>query len=186
MTSKPFLRLATALCGLGLMLAAPASHALWLNFSQGGFDEGATISGYIVVNDEAPLGSIEAGNPSIFTGLDLSEVTDFMVSFSGNSLVPAFTQTLADLDYLGILLGGTFIGDHAGEGIATNALGSASQFDYYTGSAFGGFGGAVMDHNTGNISYSSDLAEIPEPASLWLLGAGLAGLMARRRRSETV
>lgn len=176
-THNPF---RAGLAALSVVLAAPAAHATQYHFFQGGFDEGASISGYFELNDTPPLGSIEAGDPAIFPGLDMSEVTAFHVAFSGNSLVEAFTQTLTDLSFLNYDRGSTYLGDGTAEGIATNVLGTATRFDYYTGMAFGGLGGAVTDHDIGNISYSYDPVTVPLPATPWLLMVGLAALIRRR------
>ena len=53
------------------------------------------------------------------------------------------------------------------------------------GSTFlgGTFGFFLMDYHLGNISGTIDsLAQVPEPSPLWLLAAGLSGLLYTRRR----
>jgi hypothetical protein len=174
-------RLTAALAGLWLAAASPAGHAKYYSFTQAGFDEGATLSGYFAATDAPPLGTIEAGDPAIFPGMNLGEITGFSVSFSGNSLVPAFTQSLGDLSFLDYILGGNLLGDDPGEGIATNVLGAANRFSWYSGLAFGGEGGAVTDELTGSISYSFEPVQIPAPATLWLLALGFAALQGWRR-----
>ena len=70
-----------------MMATSPASATIY-TFTQGGFAEGATITGSFVGNDSDTNGQISA-----FAG----EVTDFNAVFSGNSVVGALTFDFADL-----------------------------------------------------------------------------------------
>ena len=59
------------------------------NFTDNGFDEGAMVTGFFEASDYSPAN----GQISSFDG----EVTDFGMSFAGNSLEPAITLDLSSL-----------------------------------------------------------------------------------------
>jgi len=169
--------------GLSCFSLTGAAAVQVYNFSQIGFDEGATISGSFTVNDLDNSGAVAVG--TLFG--DFTEITAFSLSFSGNSTVGAFNHTLADLTALSYNLNSPYLGDEISpkqEAIGTNFDGTTG-FDYYSGMGFGGFGGAVTDKATNAISYSSELVQVntvPVPGAIWLFGSALAITMGLRKK----
>jgi hypothetical protein len=168
---------AAALC-----LASVSAHAAFsFTFSQTGFSGGGSLTGTFTGTDLDGNGQLSA-----FAG----EISGYSMSFSGDSLIPDFSHTFADLSGLVYDLGSGFIGDGDTidvEGIASNWFGVAG-FDYATGlGPTGGFGGRVIDIATGAESSTPNLvvvAQVPEPGTLAVLVLGLAGLAASRRRNQ--
>ncbi|WP_446810778.1 hypothetical protein ACH50O_04150 [Methylomonas sp. 2BW1-5-20] len=184
MTTK-YLKLALTVVAA---LTASGANAAVYNFVQTGFDDGATISGSFTVNDADNSGQINVG--SAIWGMNFNEISAFSLSFSGNSIVGAFTHNLADLSAMVYNVGSPYLGDEIGgaqqELIATNYFGSTG-FDYYSGMGFGGFGGAVFDKANNATSYSYELisvtpAAVPVPGAIWLFGSVLAGFVGINRR----
>jgi len=150
-------------------VSIPAQAAVFL-FEQGGYTDGATASGQ-------------------FTGMDLDfdgainslmgEVTDFKVTFSGNSVVNAFTLTTADL--IGLYY-------------------SPAKFQILTASSpqflLNSDNGPCAPLCSAIIAASGidftvqvpSISAVPEPATwaLMILGFGLVGAAMRRRRTLTV
>ncbi|AMK75161.1 MULTISPECIES: VPLPA-CTERM sorting domain-containing protein [Methylomonas] len=169
-------------------LLAPGANAAVYNFVQTGFDDGATISGSFTVNDTDNSGQINVGSASF--GMNYNEISALSLSFSGNSIVAAFTHNLADLSAMVYNVGSPYLDDEISgaqqELIATNYFGSTG-FDYYSGMGFGGFGGAVFDKAGNATSYSYNLvsvtpAAVPVPGAVWLFGSVLAGFVGVKRR----
>jgi hypothetical protein len=152
--------------------AAPISF----NFSQVGFDEGASVTGIFTGEDLNNNGQL-----SQFDG----EVSDFMMDFSGNSLIPSFSLSFFDLTGLVYDLDGGPLGD--GLTLHIEGIGADSGLFYYsTGQGpLGTDGGQVTDFI--NTSMSSELVVIstaPIPAAIWLFGSGLLGLVGMARRKK--
>lgn len=170
----------------GFALSAPAAHAQLYAFSQTGFDEGATITGTFEVNDLDSSGQIDVGSLPL---PGFAELIGYTLTFSGNSIVGAFSHTVSDLDILVYNVGTAYLGDEISgafqEGIASNLFG-ATGFNYASGmGAAGGFGGSVTDIDTFAVSYSSELVSVsavPAPSVAWLLLAALPGLLRWSRR----
>ena len=81
--------------------------AIGFNFTHTGFEEGASVSGSFAGEDNDSNGFLLT-----------NEVTSFSMQWSGNSLVPAFSLSLADLLGFGYELnGGPTLGDLNFEGI---------------------------------------------------------------------
>lgn len=100
---------------LGLLFAGvAAAQPQTFTFSQAGFAEGATVVGSFTGEDLDTDGQLAS-----FAG----EISDFQMSFSGNSVVPAFSLGFADLSGLVYDLDGGPLGDGqilGIEGIAAN------------------------------------------------------------------
>lgn len=176
MTFK-FLSLAMAAV---LVLLAPAANASLYNFTQTGYEQGASISGSFEATDLNANGQLVG---SIFT--NFAEITAFTVSFSGNSLVSAFTHTLSDLSYLGFIPAISTIGSTSTEGIATNWFGT-SGFYYVSGvGPTGEVGGYVQNNDTGLWSHTENLinvSAVPVPGAVWLFASALVGFIGTARR----
>lgn len=168
-----------------LALSASAANATLYTFNQTGFEEGASISGSFELNDLNANGHIMAGKP--FLGYNLNEISSLTLSFSGNSLVGAFTHTLSDLTLLSYKLSDNVLGNDllpAQELIGTNWF---SEVGYAYSAGIGtGFGWAeVEDLETGVKSFSENnlvVNAVPVPGAVWLFGTGLAGFLGLKRR----
>jgi hypothetical protein len=170
------LALAGSMAFAGSLSAAPIIYS----FSQGGYVEGATITGTFTGDDLDKDGQL-----SSFDG----EISAFSLSFSGNSIAAAFSHGLADLSGLVYDIGSGFIGDGLGgavEGMASNWFGIAG-FDYASGPGpVGGAGGRVLNIATGGVTATREMIRVtvvPEPGSLALFAAALAALAVMRRRT---
>ncbi len=166
------------LCGL----LAGNARAEWYAFSQAGYDDGATLSGKFEAKDLNNDGWISG---SVFT--NFAEIQDFYFSFSGNSLVPAFSETFADLSVLDYQPSRSVLGDQNPEGIAVNWF-AETGFTYVTGAGVNGQqGGDIIDWSTGMNTHSGDLVSVsavPEPA-IWLFWlAGWPALALRLRHAR--
>ncbi len=78
----------------------------------------------------------------------IQEITAFTLSFSGNTLVQAFTHTFSDLTVLSYRPAKSVLGDQNPEGLATNWFGTTGFF-YISGTAVAGQQGAFVQ----NIGY---------------------------------
>ncbi len=166
------------LASAGSANAAPVSF----NFTQDGYDEGATISGTFAGEDLDNDGQLTSFN---------GELTNFTMSFSGNSLVSAFTLGFADLWGFVYDLPSGPLGDGLTGAIEGIGAGN-SMFDYVAGPgpfAECGIGfdcASVTDFATGAASFSNQfvmVSAVPVPAAVWLFGSGLLGLVGVARRS---
>ena len=173
-------RTSTLICAMSLplamALAAGPASARTYTFTQTGYDGGGSVSGTFDAVDVDGNGQI-----SSFAG----EVTGYSMSFSGDSLVGAFSHGFGDFFGLVYDVGSGKIGDGAGgdiEGVASNYLGSIG-FGYASGlGPTGGLGGSVIDFASGAISSTGELVTVvPAPATWALLVAGLVPLMLRRK-----
>lgn len=165
-----------------LMLAATSANAAQYYFSQTGFEEGAYISGSFQATDLNLDGSYIG---SIFA--DFSEISDFSLSFSGNSIASAFSQSLSDLTYLDFNAARTVIGDANPEGIATRWF-ETTGFSYVSGVGPNGRqGGSVINwttgvsSETGNLITVSSSAPVPLPGTIGLFAPALVGLLGLSR-----
>jgi len=176
-----FLALAT-----GVALSTSTAHAATIvstpayQFSQTGFDGGGSLSG-----------SFQGADANNDGWISTSEVSTFSLSFTGDSIVSDFSQGLGDLYILEYKIGSDYLGDEidgsSQEVIGTNWFASTG-FDYYSGIGAGGFGGAVSNIDTGEISRSDELvavSAVPIPATVWLFGSSIISLLGVYRRKQT-
>lgn len=167
-----------ALCLSGAAQAAATTYS----FAQGGYAEGASISGTFVAED------LDGNNQ--LNSL-LAEVQDFSLSFSGNSLVEAFTLSFADLITLVADLDGGPIG--ARRTVAAEAIGANSAlYSFLAGPGLvdacgSGAPCAFVQRFGGGFDASTEPVNfqvIPVPGSLALLVSALGVLGARRGRNR--
>ncbi len=179
------IKLLTLAMAAGLAMSAPAANAALYNFTQTGFDGGASIFGSFQASDLNSNGIVEG---SIFS--NFNEITAFTLSFSGNSIAPAFTHAFSDLSVLNFRPSKPAMGDANPEGIATNWFGDTTGFTYVSGvAAAGEQGGTVFNWTTGLQTASPDLititpAAVPVPGAVWLFGSVLAGFIGAKRRKN--
>jgi len=169
--------LAGTVSAIAVLTVLPASAASF-NFFQGGYSEGATITGMFTGED--------LNNDGFIHSLD-GEVTDYMMSFSGNSLVPAFSHGLPDFFGLVYVLGSDIGNFFDFDGIASNDVatfyGASGGTNLYPGSPISGgnvgtFAGA-LDTTNEFVTVNT----VPEPSTV--LGLGLLGLGALVKRQLT-
>lgn len=177
---------------LALLATAPAlAGTTTYTFTQGGFDEGATVSGSFTGEDLDNDGQLVFfGGP---TEGGPAELSAFTLSFSGNSLVSGFTMGLLDLfGFVYTLDGGPLGDDPSG---ASEGIGLDNGFvSYAVGPGPVGLCNGVDicsvidDFTTGGFTASIEAVQvnaIPLPAALPLLAGalGVMGFMGRRRRT---
>lgn len=166
------------------LVLSTSVNAVTYNFYQSGYAEGAFVSGTFTGDDLDFNGQLSSFN---------NEVTDFTMSFSGNSLVPTFSLGFLDLDGVVYDLNGGPLGDGTSlevEGIA--AQNSPLALGYVVGlGPFGVLCGIGADCATVANStfgdYSTELvsvSSVPVPAAVWLFGSGLLGLVGVARRKK--
>ncbi len=150
--------------------------ATTFSFTEAGFTDGAQVTGTFAGSDLNNDGEL-----SSFGG----EVTDFTMSFSGNSLVSAFSLDVSHLFGLVYDLNGGPLGD--GVLLGMEGIGAVS-----TGAAYIMGPGPLTACDQG-IACAHVLGaglgdSVPEPATwaLMLGGFGLAGEALRRRRQSAV
>lgn len=176
---KKLLSLLIAAC---LGLSVSTANAALYTFTETGFTDGATITGSFEGTDLNLDGFISGAS---FTNLD--EISSFNVSFSGNALVSAFSQTYTDLTYFGFDIARSVLGNADGEGIATNWFGGA-RYQFLTGYAVNGaVDGYVIDTLLNVTDHTSNIvsvtpAAVPVPSAVWLFGSALAGFLSLKRR----
>lgn len=173
-------------------IACSSASALSFTFSQGGFAEGATLTGNFSGDDSNGDGYLSHLPFALPTAIE--EITSFSLSFSGNSLVGAFTLGLSELEGLSFKLGGdALIGNDFDPVLGPEGL---AVFDGATGSYF--FAGEVFTSlpgaqgEVGNFySLSMDVSssgasaaeQVPDAgSSAALLGGAMLGLFAIGRR----
>lgn len=175
-TLRPLQHLALA-GALALSVVLPA-HAggepIAYRYTQTGFADGASVSGWFVGRDEDADGMLYA-----------FELSDFGFSFSGNRAVPAFSMGMenrAGLEF-----------DISAEHLMHMHVvgpGDSHELEY---DAFGWPGydipGRVSNNLDGLISITWQTLEVtpmspvpePPPTALWLTGLTVLGALARRR-----
>lgn len=160
------------------LVTVPAgATSLDFNFHQSGFEEGAFITGSFSGRDINTDGQLTS-----FSG----EISNFSMTFSGNSLVDAFTLDSPIIFALIYdLFDGQLLGDRNGEGIV--AGGPTFRYESGVGPS-STVGGRVAVFGGGRIS-STQLGvvvanPIPEPTTMILFGIGLLSLTGVSRRKN--
>ncbi len=171
----------TALCAALLLASMPVSATTY-TFVQGGFAEGASISGTFTATDDDGDGQLDS-----FAG----EISAFALQFSGNSLVPAFSLGLGDLFAL--------VADLDGSGVIGDGAGPNAEAMGVDGTAFGYLAGPgpvdfcnmgrpcaiVQEFGAGSDSSSQAIQfqVVPVPGALVLLLTGI-GLISGLKRTR--
>lgn len=178
--------IATALVGLSLASAAPAQAGLDVSselvmisdlgggnfsFSQGGWFEGATVTG--------TFSGIDANFDGQLDSFD-DEVSDFTMSFSGNSRMIAFSFDFSNLFGVVYDLDGGPLGDSCG--LNCEGIGGANDFIVYLA------GPGPLDVCGEGFECAVVASVVPEPSNWAMLiaGFGLTGAAMRRRRYRAV
>ena len=193
-TYGKFLRFRAALfVAIFWTAAAGQSQAATFSYSQAGYAEGAIFSGSFEAVDLDANGQI-----SSFSG----EVSSFSGSFSGNSLIDAFTVTTTDLIGLVFDLNSDNILGNGTTGSIEGILASTGVFGFQGGAGPGPscsapgdacgridfFGDAVLsDFSSSNILVNAGaIAPVPVPGALPLMISALAGLgyLSWRRKDK--
>ncbi len=185
-------RILTIITAAGLMLSASVAHALQYNFTQTGFEGGASITGSFTGTDLNNDGYI-AGN--LYS--NMNEITAFSVSYSGSATVAAFSQGLTDLDFFSFKISTNQIGDDfssnpaLSEGIATNWFGQTG-FQYMAGIGVNSMIASYVGYPASQTYVGVDelhlinvtpAAPVPLPAAAWLFGPALLSVFRLKRRS---
>jgi hypothetical protein len=169
----PCLVLASALL-LSLQLPARAADdPIAYRYTQTGFADGASVSGWFVGHDGDADGMLYA-----------FELSDFSLSFSGNRAVPSFTMGMEQRAGLVFdVAAANLMHLHAVGPDETRAL----EYDAFGWPGFN-IPGRVSSNLDGLVSISWErmtlepISAVPEPAplTLWLSGLVAMGLVARR------
>jgi hypothetical protein len=147
------------------------------SFSEDGFSDGASVTGTFSGTDLDSNGQISSqfGN----------EVTAFSMSFSGNSVVPAFSANLSGLIGFAYTLNGGALGDHSANASAgTHADGifviSTHGWSWSVGPGPLHFcsGSNPCGQVSAGTGSASGAGTVPEPAAWVLMTLGVAGLGA--------
>ncbi len=166
------------------MFSVASAHANQAyTFTQSVFAEGAVISGSFSGNDLNHDGLIQGAT---FNPGGLSEITSFSVSCSGNSDIPAFSQTLIDLTFFSYDTANSTLGQVSPEGIATNWFGLAG-FQYLAGLGVNSYNASYVVNAETGVNVESfgliNVTAVPLPGTAWLFGSILLGLLRLKRRS---
>ncbi|MDH5612971.1 MAG: VPLPA-CTERM sorting domain-containing protein [Gammaproteobacteria bacterium] len=171
------------------LFISTSTSAITYNFYQGGYTEGAFVSGTFELEDYNQDGQL-----SSFAG----ELIDFSMTFSGNSLVNAFSISHIETNYNEVVYNlydlGNFLGDDTNTGYSSYEQISAATGTgllYGAGAALGelcvsGFDcGVVNNSGAGDYTYEMVVvSSVPVPAAVWLFGSGLLGLIGVARRKN--
>ena len=175
--------LKTALLAWLLFSVASAHANQAYTFTQSGFAEGAVISGSFSGNDLNHDGLIQGAS---FNPGGLSEITAFSVAWSGNSDIPAFSQSLIDLTFFSFDTANSTLGQVSPEGIATNWFGLTG-FQYLAGLGVNSSNASYIVNAETGVNVESfgliHVTAVPLPGTAWLFGSTLIGFLELKRRS---
>lgn len=166
---------------LGLSLVSAGSQATPLNFSQIGFYDTVDFTGGVI------SGSFDGTDSNSNGWLEMSELTSFALSYSGDAVIPAFSHTLSDVNFFNYLLGSRFLGDNQnlglglGEGIGTNYFGTG--YAYSTGIGTGG-STIILNNDTFENVVSDELVHVPAPGVLMLLASAIPAFLGFSRAKK--
>ncbi len=173
------------------VLAASAvcasASAIDFTFSQGGFAEGASLTGSFSGSDDDLDGFLTY---DVFGGL--YEITQFSLSFSGNSLVSAFSMGLPELQALSFKLDGDsvlgndllFVSPYTAEGLVV----ANSDYILTVGDLISYEGSPIIESATNYDLLDKSLEnpitqQVPDAgSSAALLGGAMLGLFGLGRR----
>jgi PEP-CTERM motif len=166
-------QLRRSVAGAALALAALHCSAASYYLSQSGFSTGGAIAGHFEGADLNSDGVIDL--------LD-GEVASFSLTFSGNSVVPAFSYGLPELQSFSYETGTSFIGDSGVpivEGVLVGPFGVAG-YTYNSGQLPVVGRGGVIFGPSGQIADATfqllAVSQVPEPQSFVLLALGLVAI----------
>lgn len=198
-----------AICSLSLLVAAGSANAIDFSFSQTGFAGGGTVTGTFSGEDVDGNGYInyapgDAGFYDPVTAAGLLELTDFMLSFSGSSVISDFTLGFSSLQNFSfkfpgdMIIGNDFVASpidiadfYSVEGIFADD----GTFMYFSGQqALSVFGmetmvsentpnGPVVDGGSSFSIQQGGAASVPDASStgVWMAILLPALLMVRRK-----
>jgi hypothetical protein len=175
-------RLKRSVTGAALTLAALHCAAATYSLSQSGFTAGGTIAGYFEGADLNSDGVIDSLN---------GEVASFTLTFSGNSIVPAFSYGLSQLLSFSYEAGTSFIGDSGVpifEGVLVGPSPGIAGYTYNSGQLPVVGRGGVIFAPGGQIADATfqllAVSQVPEPRSFVLLLLGLVAIRCAVRLRE--
>jgi hypothetical protein len=183
---------------VSLMVAIPAAYAATINVVEGPSETPPTISvsGFDIQTPDISVMGVEnaiIGSPA--SGEFHSSSPDTDLTLASAFLLEPGSRVIGDrVDLTFIVLGGeasviaVFTSDIEGGlgilGPGIPALEENGTLQDLTGSFVNGAGAPVALPEGLVINVQSDISEVPEPATTWLLPAGLLGLIAAGRRGH--